>query len=81
MMAKPIRALELQYPILIKEIIGSEINYDWINLFSLDQNSGHYPGAVNIPYPSLFNSETKALKTVDELKKGKLLYNFNLLYR
>ncbi|CAH3144327.1 unnamed protein product [Porites lobata] len=34
-----------------------------------DQNSGHYPGAVNIPYPSLFNSETKALKTVDELKK------------
>ena len=28
MMAKPIRALELYYPILIKEIIGSEINYD-----------------------------------------------------
>jgi len=34
-----------------------------------DPKSGHYPGAVNIPFPSLFNPETRTLKTVDELKK------------
>ncbi|KAJ7388900.1 hypothetical protein OS493_035047 [Desmophyllum pertusum] len=34
-----------------------------------DPKTGHYPGAVNIPYPSLFNPDTKTLKTVDELKK------------
>jgi len=37
-----------------------------------DPKSGHYPGAVNIPFPSLFNPETRTLKTVDELKKGEL---------
>ena len=36
-----------------------------------DPKSGHYPGAVNIPFTSLFDHETKTLKTVDELKKGK----------
>lgn len=34
-----------------------------------DPTTGHYPGAVNIPFPTLFNAETKTLKTVDELKK------------
>ena len=39
--------------------------------YFLDPKSGHYPGAVNIPFPSLFNTETRKLKTVEELKKGK----------
>ncbi|KAL9950325.1 hypothetical protein ACROYT_G042810 [Oculina patagonica] len=34
-----------------------------------DPKTGHYPGAVNIPFPSLFNPDTRTLKTVDELKK------------
>ena len=36
----------------------------------LDPKTGHYPGAVNIPFASLFNPDTKMLRTVDELKKG-----------
>jgi len=28
---------------------------------------------VNIPFPSLFNPDSRTLKTVDELKKGRLL--------
>ena len=39
-----------------------------------DPKTGHYPGAVNIPFPSVFNPDTKTLKTVDELKKGKKKY-------
>ena len=35
-----------------------------------DPRSGHYPGAVNIPFSSLFNVETRTLKSIDELKKG-----------
>lgn len=34
-----------------------------------DPKSGHYPGAVNIPFTSLFNLETRTLKSVVELKK------------
>ncbi|XP_029204374.2 thiosulfate sulfurtransferase-like [Acropora millepora] len=38
-------------------------------LSSDDPGSGHYPGAVNIPFSSLFNLETRTLKSIDELKK------------
>lgn len=34
-----------------------------------DPKTGHYPGAVNIPFPGLFNPDTRTLRTVDELKK------------
>ena len=49
----------------------SEVSEYENNIFS-DPKSGHYPGAVNIPFPSLFNPDTRTLKTVDELKKGRL---------
>ncbi|CAH3144325.1 unnamed protein product [Porites lobata] len=39
------------------------------NKSSDDPKSGHYPGAINIPFESLFNPDTRTLKTVDELKK------------
>lgn len=34
-----------------------------------DPRTGHYPGAVNIPFPKLFDPETKSLKKLDDLKK------------
>ncbi|KAL9950323.1 hypothetical protein ACROYT_G042807 [Oculina patagonica] len=42
---------------------------DLFNHSPNDPKTGHYPGAVNIPFPSLFNPDTRTLKTVEELKK------------
>lgn len=48
--------------------LSLQIIFCW--LYFLDPKSGHYPGAINIPFESLFNPDTRTLKTVDELKKG-----------
>ena len=54
--------------------------------FFVDPKTGHYPGAVNIPFPKLFDPDTKSLKKLDDLKKGMMIlknitsaYRFNLL--
>ena len=57
------------------------LHYNMVKSFNLfflsESNTGHYPGAVNIPFPSLFNSDTRTLKTVDELKKGWLFPSYS----
>lgn len=39
------------------------------NLSPDDPKSGHYLGAINIPFTCLFNTEARTLKPVDQLKK------------
>ena len=41
--------------------------------FFVDPKTGHYPGAVNIPFPKLFDPDTKSLKKLDDLKKGMMI--------
>ena len=56
--------------ILCITLIKISLIFKSLSLLHVDPSTGHYPGAVNIPFPNLFNAETKTLKSVDELKKG-----------
>lgn len=59
-------------------LIKISLIFKSLSLLHVDPSTGHYPGAVNIPFPNLFNAETKTLKSVDELKKGNRLITLEM---